>query len=53
MKALLEKIKNFIKKHIVDNDPNDQLCSCTKCGKECNCIDCECEDCECTDCSCK
>ena len=39
IKQLVERIKKFIKDHIVDDGP------CEECG--CKCPDCNCEDCEC------
>ena len=39
IKQLVERIKKFIKDHIVDDDP------CNSC--DCNCGDCKCEDCDC------
>ena len=39
IKQLIERIKKFIKDHIVDEDP------CNGCG--CDCGDCKCEGCDC------
>ena len=39
IKQLVERIKKFVKDHIVADDP------CNGCG--CECGDCGCEDCDC------
>ena len=39
IKQLVERIKKFIKDHIVADDPCE--------GCDCNCGDCKCEDCDC------
>ncbi len=41
IKSLIDRIKKFIKDHIVDDDPNEKCCNCENC--ECE----KCENCNC------
>ena len=46
IKSLIDRIKKFIKDHIVDDDPTEKCCNC----ENCDCENCDCENCDCKKC---